>query len=105
MPEQQTRPARRSSNGLTAAKAAQLGLRQLADLTGKEPGGVVSVERAEDGWTVGVEVVEDKRIPSSTDMLAVYHADLDDAGELQAYRRIRRYSRGSGDSSDDNDRG
>ncbi|HEX6932262.1 MAG TPA: gas vesicle protein GvpO [Streptosporangiaceae bacterium] len=104
MPEQQTRPARRRGNGLTAAKVAQLGLRQIADLTGKDPAGVVSVESAEEGWTIGVEVVEDKRIPSSTDMLAIYQADLDETGELQSYRRLRRYSRGSGDS-DDNDRG
>lgn len=103
MPEQQSRPARQRANGLSAAKAAQLGLRQIADVTGKEPAGVVSVESAEEGWTVGVEVVEDKRIPSSTDMLAVYHADLDASGELQSYRRLRRYNRGSGDNS--NDRG
>jgi hypothetical protein len=99
MPEQQSRPRRRD-NQLTAAKAARLGSEQIAELTGKEPAGVTSVEAADEGWTVGVEVVEDKRIPSSTDMLAVYQADLDETGELRSYRRQRRYSRGRGDSDD-----
>ncbi|HKR71048.1 MAG TPA: gas vesicle protein GvpO [Streptosporangiaceae bacterium] len=103
MAEQRTRPARNANGRLTAAKAARFGLEQIADLTGKELEGVTSVERFDEGWTVGVEVVEDKRIPSSTDMLAIYEADLDESGELQSYRRLRRYSRGSGDSSDNGD--
>src|SRR5215475_6632604 len=103
MPEQQTRPARRRHDELTAAKAAQMGLEQISELTGKEVGGVTSVEPVDEGWMVGVEVIEDKRIPSSTDMLAVYQADLDETGQLRSYRRQRRYSRGSGDSSDNGD--
>ena len=46
---------------------------------------------------VGVEVVEDRRIPSSADILATYHATIDAEGELVAYRRLRRYTRGRGD--------
>jgi hypothetical protein len=103
MPEQQTRPARRRHDQLTATKAARLGLEQIGEITGKEAAGVTSVEPADEGWTVGVEVVEDKRIPSSTDMLAVYQADLDESGELRSYRRQRRYSRGSGDGADNGD--
>jgi hypothetical protein len=56
------------------------------------------VEPSEDGWVVGVEVVEDRRIPSSTDILAIYQAELDEGGELISYRRIKRYKRGQGDS-------
>jgi hypothetical protein len=103
MPEQQTRQARHRESLLSAAKAAQLGLEQIEELTGKEPAGVTSVEPVDEGWAVGVEVVEDKRIPSSTDMLAVYQAELDASGELRSYRRQRRYSRGSGDSTDNGD--
>jgi Gas vesicle synthesis protein GvpO len=93
-----SRPSR--DGGLTAAKAGQLGLRQVAELTGKETEGVTGVERAEDGWIVGVEVVEDRRIPSSTDILAIYETGLDMDGELVSYRRVRRYTRGRGDSED-----
>lgn len=86
---------------LTAAQVAQQGLRQITELTGKQTEGVTGVEPAEDGWIVGVDVVEDRRIPSSTDLLATYEAELDMDGELLSYRRIRRYTRGRGDNSED----
>ena len=86
--------------GLSAAKAGQAGLRQIAELTGKEPEGVTGVEPAEDGWVVGVEVVEDKRIPSSTDILATYETEVGMDGELVSYRRVKRYTRGRGDDGD-----
>jgi Gas vesicle synthesis protein GvpO len=88
------------SDGLSAAEAAQTGLRQIAELTGKEPEGVTGVEPTDDGWAVGVEVVEDRRIPSSGDMLATYEADIDMGGQLLSYRRVRRYSRGHGDGGE-----
>ncbi len=87
--------------GLTAPEAAQRGLSQIAELTGKQPEGVTGVEPAEDGWIVGVEVVEDRRIPSSTDILATYETEFDVSGELLSYRRVRRYARGRGDCSED----
>jgi Gas vesicle synthesis protein GvpO len=88
------------SDGLSAAEAAQTGLREITELTGKEPEGVTGVEPTDDGWAVGVEVVEDRRIPSSGDMLATYQADIDMDGQLLSYRRVRRYSRGHGDGGE-----
>ena len=49
-------------------------------MTGKQPEGVTGVAPAEDGWIVAVEVVEDRRIPSSSDILASYEAGLDMTG-------------------------
>jgi len=91
------RSRRSPGNRLNAAKAGQAALRQITELTGKEPEGVTGVERGEDGWVVGVEVVEDRRVPSSTDILATYEIELDMDGELMSYRRVRRYPRGRGD--------
>ena len=91
------RSRRGPGNRLNAAKAGQAALRQITELTGKEPEGVTGVERGEDGWVVGVEVVEDRRGPSSTDILATYEIELDMDGELMSYRRVRRYPRGRGD--------
>jgi hypothetical protein len=88
------------SGGLTAAKAGQAAMRQITELTGKDPEGVTGVEPAEDGWMVGVEVVEDRRVPSSVDILATYETELDADGELVSYRRVKRYTRGHGDSED-----
>ena len=91
------RSRRGPGNRLNAAKAGQAALRQITELTGKEPEGVTGVERGEDGWVVGVEVVEDRRVPSSSDILAIYEIELDMDGELMSYRRVRRYPRGRGD--------
>ena len=96
----QLRPRRSRSEGLTAAKAGEAALRQITELTGKDPEGVTGVEPGGDGWVVGVEVVEDRRIPSSTDVLAIYEIEIDSGGELVSYRRLRRYPRGRGDDVD-----
>jgi Gas vesicle synthesis protein GvpO len=86
---------------LTAAEVGRYGMQQIAELTGKEPEGVTGVEPAEDGWIVTVEVVETRRIPAATDLLATYETEIGPDGELVAYRRTRRYARGRGDSYQD----
>jgi hypothetical protein len=82
---------------LTAPQAGRYGLEQIAELTGKETEGVTGVEPTDDGWRVTVEVVEDRRIPSSSDILSSYRADIGPDGDLLSYRRVRRYARGRGD--------
>jgi hypothetical protein len=88
---------RRGSGELSAVTAGQVALRQITELTGKDTEGVTLVEPSDDGWRVGIEVIEDRRIPSSGDILAVYEIDLDMDGNLLSYRRARRYKRASGD--------
>jgi hypothetical protein len=85
---------------LSAAEAAQEGLEQIAELIGKDPESVTGVMRSKGGWLITVEMLEDRRIPSSTDILATYEAELDDDGELLGYHRVRRYSRGLGNDGD-----
>ena len=82
---------------LPAHDVAELALRDITQLTGKKPLGATSVMPTDEGWTVEVEVIEDRRVPSSTDMLALYEVVLDMDGELLSYRRTRRYARGAGD--------
>lgn len=89
------RPAsdtRRSAT--TARSAARSAARELRDLTGHDPESITSVERHEDGWLVGVEVLETHRIPDSTDILAEYRVEVDGEGGLVSYHRARRYYRG-----------
>jgi Gas vesicle synthesis protein GvpO len=100
---------RQSSNGRPAAakarsrpypaplEVANQAAEQLLALTGREPEGVTGMERTDDGWAVQVEVLELRRVPTTTDMLAVYEVRTDRRGELQGYRRLRRYARGSSD--------
>lgn len=80
---------------LSAADVGASAQEQVAELTGKQVVGVTSVEKTEDGWQVGVEVVEGARVPSTADLLAIYQADLDSGGELQGYKRLKRYVRGA----------
>src|SRR5262245_52596904 len=87
------RPSRDSSRA-TAREAAELARQYLEEMTEREAVHMTSVSPTEDGWLVEVEVIEDRRIPSSSDIRALYEVELDDAGELLAYRRIRRYLRG-----------
>jgi hypothetical protein len=91
------RDGARDDRPLTPVQAGREGLEQIAELTGKEPEGITGVSPSDDGWLVTVEVVEDRRIPSSTDVLALYEAEINDDGDLVSYRRVRRYSRGRGD--------
>jgi hypothetical protein len=68
---------------------------QLLELTGKEVEGVVGINRTDDGWSVRVEILELRRIPSTTDVLAIYEVAVDEDGELASYRRLQRYVRGT----------
>jgi len=90
---------RQATSRPSAAAAAQAAMRAVAELIGRQPDGVVALEPTEDGWRVAVEVLEDERIPSSADILAIYEAELDMEGNLVACRRTRRYQRGRADAS------
>ena len=68
---------------------------QLARLTGKAPEGVTGIQHDDEGWLVTVEVLELRRIPETTDVLARYEIQTDDKGDLTGYRRTGRYTRGS----------
>jgi hypothetical protein len=84
-------PGRKRSGMVIAREAAE----QLGQLTGRDVEGVTALERTEDGWRVEVEVLEVRRIPETTDVLATYELTLDDDGDIEGYRRLRRYVRGT----------
>lgn len=88
-PRAESRPGK-----VTATRVAGAAVEQLAQLAGKEVEGVTGVERGDHGWTVQVEVLELRRVPSTTDVLAVYEVTLDEDGDLEGYRRLDRYVRG-----------
>jgi hypothetical protein len=83
----------------TGLQVASDAARQLLELTGREAEGITGVERTEDGWKVQVEVVELRRIPDTTDMLALYELEVDSDGDVEGYRRLRRYVRGAAGES------
>jgi|tagenome__1003787_1003787.scaffolds.fasta_scaffold19052715_2 hypothetical protein len=83
-----------AADDLSPAQLAQRASRELAELLGRAPEAIVSLDRTEDGWRVGVEVLETRRIPDTADVLAEYEIDADEHGRLLGYRRTRRYARG-----------
>lgn len=77
--------------GTDIARLAKL---ELAQVTGLQPLTVSGVTKDEQGWRVSVDMIELKRLPDATDVLATYEVVLDDEGNLLNYQRIRRYLRG-----------
>ena len=97
--EQQTPPdpkpeRRREGTKLSQVERAVRAAReQLRQLHGADAESISSFERVEDGWRVTLEVVELRRIPETTDVMASYAVELDRHGDLVAYERVRRYQR------------
>jgi hypothetical protein len=65
----------------------------LRSLRGVEAESVSGIVRTPNGWTVTLEVVELRRIPESTDVLASYEIELDGDGKFLSFERGGRYSR------------
>jgi hypothetical protein len=100
--DQQAQTQQAGSGGKPAAmKVARSAAQQLSMLTGRQPECVVGLQRSDDdGWLVDLEVLETRRIPDSTDILATYRVETDEDGDLVGYQRLRRYSRGKGSDWD-----
>ncbi|MEW1613934.1 MULTISPECIES: gas vesicle protein [unclassified Streptomyces] len=106
MAEQRSAHAGRSSTGTrkkTPSRqgpehAARAACRSLEALISHPAEGVSAIRRSDDdGWCVVVDVLEVARIPDTTSLLASYEVQLDKAGELMEYTRVRRYRRGAAD--------
>lgn len=67
---------------------------QLTALTGLKAGTVSSLHHDIDGWHIVADMIELKRIPEASDILATYEVLLDEKGNLLSYQRTRRYTRG-----------
>lgn len=74
----------------TVVAAARRRLEALLDTDVERVSGL---ERSDGNWKIMLEVVEVRRIPESTDVLATYEVVLDDEGDLIGVSRARRYRR------------
>jgi hypothetical protein len=79
---------------LSAKELGEAALQTVQDLTGYRPEAVTGLEWDGEYWQVTVDVVELERIPTTTDVMATYVVQLDEAGTLHGYRRTGRFSRG-----------
>lgn len=91
---EQTPPiGRRKGETANAAVIAQRAKAELEAITGLDADHVSAVASQPDGWHVTVDLVELRRIPAATDVLAAYEAVLGPTGILLSYHRTRRYFR------------
>ncbi|MFI5525338.1 gas vesicle protein [Streptomyces platensis] len=84
----------RAGRRVSAPRAMRYAADQLKELLGRAPESVSAVQPTEDGWQADVEVLELERVPGTTSVMATYRVVLDKEGELVAYERTRRYTRG-----------
>ncbi|MGW1893410.1 gas vesicle protein GvpO [Streptomyces sp. NPDC002004] len=77
-----------------AAWAMRSAAEQLQELLGRAPESVSALKPTDDGWEADVEVLELARVPETTSVMATYRVTLDEEGDLVAYERTRRYTRG-----------
>ena len=68
--------------------------KQLADIIGLKAERVTRAFRDDQGWHVGVEVLEMSRIPEASDLLGAYEVLLDENGSMLKFERKRTRLRG-----------
>jgi hypothetical protein len=83
----------RGAEGDEIAELATHARELLRSVRGVEAESVSGIGRTPNGWKVMLEVVELRRIPESTDVLASYEVELDGDGRYLGFSRGRRYSR------------
>lgn len=88
---------RKGASSRGALEVARKGVGQLTELTGRKLDTIAAIERVDDGWQLTVELVELERVPSTTNLMGSYDAELDAEGNLISYERVRRYHRGQAD--------
>lgn len=89
--------AHRPAEAGEVSRIVQRAREQLRDFRGMDAETVSSIRRTQGGWRVGLDVVEVKRVPDSTDVLGTYEVDLDDDGNLITFERVARYHRSEAD--------
>jgi hypothetical protein len=95
-PEPEPEPVRPAKGG-EPRKLADQARQLLLELRGVEAESVSGLTRSSEGWVVTLEVVEMRRIPESTDVLATYEVEVDERGRLLRYQRCGRYHRSQAD--------
>lgn len=94
--EERTRAKREPPKGASGDELSDVATQArelLRSLRGVEAESVSGINRTQNGWKVSLEVVELRRIPESTDVLASYEVELDDDGKFLGFSRGQRYSR------------
>ena len=87
----------RGAESREVAEIIERARQHVEDVTGSAAESVSGIERSNGNWSVSVEVVQMRRVPESTDVLASYAVVLDDDGGLLSLQQVRRYRRSQAD--------
>jgi gas vesicle protein GvpO len=98
-PRAKREPLKGAKGGEIADMATQA-RELLRSVRGVEAESVSGITRTQNGWKVMLEVVELRRIPESTDVLASYEVELDGEGKFLGFQRGSRYSRSQAGAGD-----
>jgi len=73
---------------------------QIIKLLNKEPEGISSIEKTNEGWKVLCEVLDKKSIPETYDLLKVFEFMLDKEAKVTSFKLLKKIRRGDvGDSN------
>jgi hypothetical protein len=68
--------------------AVDIALRTLT-ITRLKVSSIINAAKADDGWRVGVELVERAAVPDTGDLLGIYEVQLNHTGDVTRYERMR----------------
>ena len=93
MPQETPAPRALAGAKITAPRAAAGARDRLTEMVELELDSISEISKTAEGWRVVVNLVELRRIPNTTDVIASYEVLLDQNGDLLGYHRERRYRR------------
>ena len=79
---------------LTLADIVEDTKRQMTAITGLPPDTISRCDRADEGWTLDIDMLEHRSIPRTQDLLASFEVVLDLSGQITRWRRTGRFVRG-----------
>jgi hypothetical protein len=67
---------------------------QLEVITGRSSDSVSAFSPSDEGWDLTIEMIEVEKIPPTTNVMASYHVEVDDEGNILEYQLASRYIKG-----------
>lgn len=66
----------------------------IAELLGKAPDSVSSIEKNSEGWAVVCNILEKKAVPETFDLLKVFEVILDKEAKIVRFKQLKKIRRG-----------
>jgi hypothetical protein len=67
--------------------------RQMTAITGLATDTISRCDRSDDGWMLNIDMLEQRCVPRTQDLIASFEVALDDTGHVVRWRRTGRFVR------------